>query len=103
MLTVAQTYTTCLSKDLKDSVKLNPNQYGALVSWGFNVGCGNVGSSTLVKRLNKGEKPNTVASEELPKWNRGNNGPLPGLTRRRKEEVALFKKAADGVAHPPSC
>jgi lysozyme len=72
----------CLASQIHDSVTLNANQFGALVSWAFNVGCGNSGSSTLVKRLNRGDLPNTVASEELPKWNHGSNGVLAGLTRR---------------------
>jgi len=38
-------------------VTLNANQYGALCSWAFNEGCGNVGSSTLISRLNAGEDP----------------------------------------------
>ena len=82
---------------------LNPNQYGALISWAFNVGCGNEASSTLVRHLNNGEDPNVVASEELPRWNRGDNGELPGLTRRRAAEVELFTTVVDGIAHPPPC
>ncbi|QDS76536.1 hypothetical protein FKW77_006119 [Venturia effusa] len=92
---------TCITKDVH--VKLNANQFGALVSWAFNVGCGGAGSSTLVKRLNAGENPNTVAGEELPKWNKGDGGVLPGLTRRRKAEVDLFKTGGSGPALPPSC
>lgn len=92
---------TCITKDIH--VKLNANQYGALVSWAFNVGCGGAGSSTLVKRMNAGENPNTVAGEELPKWNKGDGGVLPGLTRRRKAEVDLFKTGGSGGALPPSC
>ncbi|EPE31289.1 Lysozyme-like protein [Glarea lozoyensis ATCC 20868] len=76
----------CIAKQIKDSIKLNANQFGALVSWAFNVGCGNSGDSTLIRRLNAGEAPNTVAGQELPKWNRGKNGVLPGLTRRRNAE-----------------
>ena len=70
------------------------------MSWAFNVGCGNVGSSSLVKRLNNAENPNVVAEEELPKWNRAGGKVLPGLTRRRKAEVDLFKTASGIVAHP---
>jgi len=85
------------------SVTLNPNQYGAMVSWAFNVGCGAARSSTLVSRLNAGQDPNTVAREELPKWNRGDNGVLPGLTRRRAAEVVLFTTTASGVTLPVPC
>lgn len=88
-----QRFTKCISEMVNESVKLNDNQFGALVSWAFNVGCANAQSSTLVKRLNSGEDPNLVASEELPKWNKAGSPlkVLPGLTRRRNAEVALFK------------
>jgi lysozyme len=90
----------CLASQIKDSVTLNANQFGALVSWAFNTGCGNSASSTLIKRLNRGDDPNTVAGEELPKWNHGKNGVLPGLTRRRKAEVVLFKDATSEKGIP---
>ncbi|KAF9555426.1 glycoside hydrolase family 24 protein [Agrocybe pediades] len=97
-----KTYISCVYNDISTSVKLNDNQFGALVSWAFNVGCGNVASSTLVSRLNKGESPNTVASEELPKWNKAGGSVLPGLVTRRANEVKLFKTASSTIVHP-SC
>jgi GH24 family phage-related lysozyme (muramidase) len=99
-LNTTQTYENCISGDIHSSVRLNDNQYGALVSWAFNEGCGNVGSSTLIKRLNAGEKPDTVAAQELPKWNKAGGKVLPGLTRRRAAEVTLFKKSSSTIAHP---
>lgn len=77
-------------------VPLNGNQYGALVSLVFNIGAGAFARSTLVKRLNKGQKN---LSREFAMWNKGTVGgkkkTLPGLVRRRAEEAALF-------ATPPS-
>lgn len=61
----AKSFKSCVSSAINDSVKLNDNQYGALVSWAFNVGCGNVRSSSLVRRLNRGENKNIVASQEV--------------------------------------
>lgn len=62
--------------------------------------------STLVKRLNAGENPNTVASEELPKWNKGRKDGklvvLPGLTARRAKEVVLFRTTTSSPALPCS-
>ncbi|KAF9445222.1 glycoside hydrolase family 24 protein [Macrolepiota fuliginosa MF-IS2] len=95
-----KTFENCVSNDLKPTVKLNDNQYGALTSWAFNVGCGNVGSSDLVKRMNAGEDPTAVAQSELPQWNKGGGKVLPGLTRRRAAEVALFKTPSSVIAHP---
>ena len=75
-------------------VSLTQHQLDALVSWSFNVGTGSMAESTLRKRLNAGENINLVLSQELPRWNKGPNGPLPGLTKRRDAEVKL---ALDGV------
>ncbi|KAH6911723.1 lysozyme [Coprinopsis sp. MPI-PUGE-AT-0042] len=97
------TFQNCIARDIVNSVRLNANQYGALVSWAFNVGCGNTGSSTLIRRLNAGESPNTVAEQELPKWNKAGGVVLPGLVTRRNREIALFKTASSVVAHPPPC
>lgn len=83
--------------------KLNANQYGAIVSWSFNVGCGAAQSSQLIKRLNTGESPNKVLAAELPKWVHGNGKVLPGLVRRRNAEIALAKKATTVGALPEKC
>ncbi|EKM76049.1 hypothetical protein AGABI1DRAFT_24208, partial [Agaricus bisporus var. burnettii JB137-S8] len=98
-----KSFTKCVSDNIKDAVKLNANQFGALSSWAFNVGCGNVKASALVARLNRGEKPNTVAAEELPKWRLAGGKVLKGLVRRRAAEVKLFKTASSAIAHPPKC
>jgi lysozyme len=90
---------------LNRNVRLNDNQYGALVSWAFNVGCSNARSSQLRKRLNAGQNPNTVAAQELPKWNKAGS-PLrafPGLTTRRANEVKLFRTASSKQALPVRC
>jgi lysozyme len=91
-------FEKCIAKMVKAT--LNLNQYGALVSWSFNMGCGAAEDSTLVKRLNKGENVNTVLSDELPKWVHGGGEVLPGLVRRRKAEIALAKKSGSGKALP---
>jgi len=70
--------------------KWRPEQQAALVSWAFNIGLGAVEDSTLRKRLLAGEDPAKVVAEELPRWNKGDNGVLEGLKRRRAAEVALF-------------
>lgn len=71
-----------------------PNQQAALTSWVFNVGAGAAADSTLRRRLSTGEDPTTVVREELPRWNKGGNGVLEGLVRRRSAEVNLFTKGA---------
>ncbi|KAK2819429.1 hypothetical protein FQN49_007856 [Arthroderma sp. PD_2] len=86
-----------------DGVHLNENQYGALVSWTFNVGPGNAGSSSLLKRLNALEDVNTVLREELPKWKYAGGKELPGLVRRRAAEVALGETPTQIGALPVNC
>ena len=83
-----QKFANCVSTYI--TATLNPNQVGALISWSYNVGCGSLQTSTLRRRLNAGEAPNTVAREELPKWNKAGGQVLPGLTRRRAAEVTFF-------------
>ena len=84
-------------------VKLNANQYGALVSWAFSVGCVRTATSTLVARLNDGENPMAAIAPELPKWNTGDGKPIPGLTRRRKAEVDLAYTPTGAPALPTRC
>ncbi len=69
-------------------VSLNADQFGALVSFAYNVGLGNLGKSTLLRKLNEGDYDR--ASIEFLKWNRAAGMILPGLVRRRKSERALF-------------
>jgi len=80
-----------VSKSVK--VLLVDDEYAALVSFSFNVGCGAFESSTLLRRLNAGEPKERVFTEELVKWVNGPDGPLPGLVRRREAEIEL---AVDG-------
>lgn len=69
------------------TVPLTQNEFDALVSFTFNCGEGALGSSTLLRRLNRGDDKFQVFQEELPKWVNGPNGPLPGLVSRRRAEI----------------
>ena len=62
--------------------------FDALVSFSFNVGLGSLQSSTLRMKYNRGEYE--AAADEFVKWNKSGGRVLPGLTRRRLEEQALF-------------
>lgn len=63
-------------------------QFDALVSFSFNVGLGNLQSSTLRMKYNRGEVEG--AADEFSKWVRGGGKILPGLVKRRADERALF-------------
>jgi lysozyme len=86
-----------LTRDLEDaercvnnalSVTLTDNQFSALVSFVFNLGCGAFKGSTLFKRLQAGDIPG--AAKEFEKWNKGGGKVLQGLVTRRKAEMDLF-------------
>ena len=74
-------------------VPLKQHQFDALVSFAYNVGGGNLRSSTLLRKLNAGDYDG--AALEFHKWNRSNGKVLPGLVRRRAAEALLFQNIAD--------
>ena len=90
-----------LQEDLKEAarvvsqyvkVPLNQNQFDALVSFCFNVRPSLFKTSTLLKKLNKGDY--VGAANEFPRWNKGRVKEklvvLNGLVTRRKAERSLF-------------
>jgi len=87
-----------LRADLKDAedavnqlvtVPINDNQFSALVSFVFNVGTDSFEHSTLLAMLNAYASALTVSAQFL-RWNKADGQELPGLTRRRHSERALF-------------
>ena len=70
------------------AVPVNDNEFGALVSFAFNLGTGNLRNSTLLKKLNAGDRP--AAADQFLRWVRADGRVLPGLVRRRAAERALF-------------
>ena len=69
-------------------VPLTQNQFDALVCFAYNVGLGNLKSSTLLKLLNAGDYSGACA--QFSRWNKSNGRPMKGLTIRRKAEAELF-------------
>jgi len=69
-------------------VPLNENQFGALVSFAYNIGLGSLQSSTLLKMLNAGDY--TGAADQFLRWNKSGGKVLTGLVRRREAERAVF-------------
>ena len=87
-----------LREDLADSedavdrlvtAQINENQFSALVSFTFNIGAEAFERSTLLSMLNANAQIHIVAAQFL-RWNKANGEELPGLTRRRHAEQALF-------------
>jgi lysozyme len=75
-----------ISKLIK--VPVNQNEFSALVSFAYNVGTGAFGKSTLLKKLNAGDR--VGAAEEFSKWVKAAGKTLAGLVRRRRAEKELF-------------
>lgn len=73
------------------NVKVNDNQFSAIVCFAYNVGIGNLLQSTLLRCLNAMNY--TDASNEFQRWNKAGGIVLPGLVRRRAAEKALFLTA----------
>jgi lysozyme len=67
---------------------LNENQFAALVSFTFNLGAGNLKTSTLRRKLNGGDYD--AVPSELARWVKAGGKTLPGLVRRRAAEGELF-------------
>lgn len=76
-------------------------QFDALVSFAFNVGVAGMARSTVIKRHNEGD--HQAAARAFGLWNRAGGRELPGLTRRRAAEGALYltpTRAADPAVEP---
>lgn len=75
-------------------VDLTDNQFGALVSFVFNVGAGAFKSSTLLRKLNAGDY--AAVPLELARWNKARVGgkmvAVPGLANRRAAEAGLWAR-----------
>ena len=69
-------------------VPLTQNQFDALVSWTFNLGPGNLKSSTMLTKLN--EKKYDEVPSQLKRWNKAGGKVLRGLERRRNAEAVMF-------------
>lgn len=76
----------CIEKSVK--VPLTDNEHGALVSFVFNLGCGNLKKSTLLRLLNQMRYGD--AGEEFLRWDFSGGVLVPGLSRRRQAERAMF-------------
>lgn len=64
------------------------SQFDALVSFAFNLGEGNLRSSTLLKMHNRADYRG--AKEQFIRWNKAAGRVMAGLTRRRAAEAALY-------------
>ncbi|ENN93786.1 lysozyme [Bartonella bovis] len=90
LLTDLQKYEAAVERAV--DVNLSDEQFGALVSFCYNVGINAFQYSTLLKRLNKGDYEAVPA--ELQKWTRAGGKRLKGLVHRRAAEAGLWATSA---------
>ena len=73
-------------------VDVTQSQFDALVSFAYNLGVGNLASSTLLRMINSGEADQ--ASPQFLRWDKAGGVEVDGLERRRKAEKLLFEGGA---------
>lgn len=88
-------------------VKVNENQFGALVSFAYNVGLGDPTdpnaptgflTSTLLRKLNAGDYASVPS--ELRRWNRNDGKVMQGLINRREDEIKLWNTPVKSTEKP---
>jgi lysozyme len=79
--------STAIDLMLRDD--LTPNQFGALISFTYNLDEGALKQSTLRLKVNKNPADPTIR-DEFMKWVLANKIVVEGLKRRRKAEADLY-------------
>ncbi|HEY0044177.1 MAG TPA: lysozyme [Allosphingosinicella sp.] len=79
--------------------KTSQSQFDAMVSFAYNVGIGNLAASTLLKLHKAGDYAGAAA--QFARWNKAAGKVLPGLTKRRAAEAALYASASPSARSAP--
>ena len=80
------------------TVDINQNEFDSLVSLSYNIGIAGFKRSSVLRKLNKGDR--TGAAQAFRLWNQGGGRVLPGLVSRRMREAALFLKPVSAPEEP---
>lgn len=70
-------------------VKLSQGRFDALIDFVFNLGSGNLASSTLLKLINNNPDDPAIRKQFL-RWAHSGSEVLKGLVIRREKEVELY-------------
>lgn len=70
-------------------VSVNENQFAALVSFAYNVGCYALIHSTLLRKVNADDYEGAAC--EFVRWDHAGGQVVPGLHKRRMAEADLFR------------
>ena len=76
----------CVNRAITTAI--NQNQFDALVDFVFNLGCGALLSSTLLRDINAGNF--ATAAQQFLLWDHARGIVIQGLLRRRQAESDLF-------------
>ena len=71
------------------------SQFDAMVSLCYNIGGGAFATSSVARLFNAGQY--AKAANAFLLWNKDNGKVIPGLTRRRSEEMGVFMSKSDPV------
>jgi lysozyme len=80
------------------TVEINQNEFDAMVSLAYNIGAAGFARSSVLRRLNKGDRKGAEQAFHL--WNKGGGRVLAGLVSRRMREAALFLKPVEKPEEP---
>lgn len=69
-------------------VRITQGQFDALVSFAYNLGLRSLSTSTLLQKLNAGDKPG--AADQFGRWVNAGGKRLDGLVARRAAEREMF-------------
>ncbi|CAA0096323.1 Uncharacterised protein [Starkeya nomas] len=83
---------TAAAVDRLVKVHLTDSQFGALVSFTYNVGENAFARSTLLRKLNAGDYD--AVPGELARWNKNDGKVMKGLSNRRAAEAGLWAKGS---------
>ncbi|GGG66092.1 lysozyme [Edaphobacter dinghuensis] len=78
---------TCVNRAVTSNIA--QSQFDALVDFVFNLGCGSLLSSTLLRYINAGQFD--LAAPQFLLWDHAGGVVVPGLLARRQAEMALFQ------------
>ena len=68
---------------------INQDQFDALVSLCYNIGAGNLGRSSVIKKVNANPSDPTIRAS-FAAWNKGGGKVLAGLVKRREAEANWY-------------
>jgi lysozyme len=80
--------SACTAVEPMVRVPLHQHELDALTSFVFNLGATRLWNSTLLAKLNKGDRQG--AADQFLRWNRGGGRVMPGLVARREAERRMF-------------